>query len=262
MNNQMAQKPPKVLVDYCAMQHGLLIGRAVEEVSTAMWGGVKPVTLGVVRLQGRKLPPGAHWLRAEIKCLASVTAAMESGQLAAYTYSELIAERMMGRDGWSGLRGDLWRNVSFLHVPPPLERSTWMGGLNLDQYSSREHQAEFCERLLQFEKNGVPKQFLEALDLDEFQLRNLRRLSELRDLCGVVGRSMWCDAFHLWTALCSDLDYFLTTDEKFLRVVREGCANPALQTPAVSPSELVNIFDLHEVPLPIKEGEIVPFPFD
>lgn len=257
----MNQPTPRVLVDHCAIEHGLLIGRAVGEPSTANWAG-HVVTLEVVRLQGRKLDPGAHWLRAQISHLAAITAAMQSGCLDAFTYSELLAERLKGRDGWNGVRGDLWKDVSFKHVDPPLERSTWMGALTLDQFSSRVHQTEFCERLLAFEKHGVPQVLLDVLQIDDFQKGNIKRLREFATLCAAVGRTRWCDAFHLWTAICNEMDFFLTTDETFLRVLRDNCTDLNLLAPAVCPSELVDALGLRAALLPIQEGEIIPFPMD
>jgi hypothetical protein len=252
---------PKVLVDHCAVVNGLLIGRVVGETSTTMWGD-HPVTFEVARLQGKKFGPAEDWLRTQISHLASVTAATLAGCIDAFTTAELIAERLNGRDGWSGVRGDLWKDVSFKHVSPPLERSTWMGGLTLDQVASREHQTEFCARLLHFEKHGVPQSFLEFLELDDFQIKNLERLCDFKTLCDSVGPTRWCDAFHLWTALCNELDYFLTTDQKFLRILRGNCADIRLLLPAVCPSELVDALHLPAVTLPIQEGEVIPIPFD
>ena len=115
---------------------------------------------------------------------------------------------------------------------------------------------------MHYESNGVPQAFLDILGLDNFQLGNLKRLGEFKTLCDAVGPKRWCDAFHLWTALCNGLDYFLTTDEKFLRVLRNTCTNVDLLLPAVCPSELVDALHLPPVPLPIQEGEVIPFPFD
>lgn len=247
---------PRVLVDTCARQHGVLLTHEIEVPSTAMWGDTA-VAWKAPYLQGRQLKPADSWLREQIENLASVTAAMKTGRLEAYTTESLQIEGPDKLTWADGSRGDLWRDVTFEHVNPPLERSTLMGSLNLDQYFSGDHQQEFCKLLLDLERAGRSKAWIDALELDDFQRANVARLGDYRTLCKAVGEAHWRDAFHLWAAICSDLEYFLTTDRTFLRLVREGCENIEHHLRAVSPSELVDVLDLPRVPLPIREGELI-----
>lgn len=254
----MTADVPRVLVDTCAREHGVLIGRAVKVRESTTWGDL-PIELEVVRLQGRKLEPNADWLREQVKELAAIAAAALARRLELCTSSELMFEGPH-KVGFAGVRGDLWQGVSLAHVAPPLERSTWMGALTLDQAFSGDHQQRFCERILSFARDGVPQGLLDMLKLDELQRGNLDRLGEYLTLCEAVGPRRYRDAFHLWTALCNGFDYFLTTDETFVRVVREQCADIDLHVAAVLPSELVDALHLPPASLPISEGEIIPFP--
>jgi hypothetical protein len=256
----MTAGTPRVLVDTCTRKQGALIGRAIDEPHTTDWGG-RQVGWLVRRLQARRLQHNAHGLREQIPFIASVTEAIRAGRLAAYTSSELRHE------GWDlvrgrNQRGDLWAGVRFGNVDPPLERSTWMGGLTVDQVYSGKHQQTFCEILLQYARTGVPQELLDVLELDDFQRLNLTRLGEYRVICEAVGRNRYRDAFHLWTALCNGLDYFLTTDEKFLRVLRQKCDRDDLVRLAISPLELARKLDLPPGPLPVHEGEVIAYPFD
>src|SRR5688572_29703973 len=137
---------PRVLVDSSVRKHGALVGRYVEERRTIMWGDLE-IPSKVTRPQGRVLDRNAHWLRGQIPFISSVTSAVRVGRLAAFTSMELIHEGSRLARG-SGLRGDLWAGLEFSHVDPPLERSTWMGSLTMEQVFSGQHQQEFCEQLL------------------------------------------------------------------------------------------------------------------
>jgi len=174
---------------------------------------------------------------------------------------ELGAERLKARMGGSGIRGDLWSGVRFEDAPVPLDRSIWMGSLSLEQMASKAHREEFYDRLLRFAHDGVPQQFLDCLPSTEFielQKRNLRRLSEFATLCEVVGEQRRGDAFHYWTAICNDLDYFLTTDNRFLCALRTH-PDKNLIYRAVTPSELAEVIGLPPTALPIEENELAPF---
>lgn len=256
----MTRRIPRVLVDTCTREHGILIGRAVAERCSSTWGDL-PVSWDVVRPQARKHEPTALWLREQIPHLPAIAAAMRPGQIEACTSGELRFEGPH-KIGFSGMRGDLWRDVTFAHVDPPLERSTWMGALTMKEAFSGDHQQEFCERLLHYAREGVPQVLLDVLELDDFQRANLPRLGEYRVLCEAVGPERYRDAFHLWTALCHRLEYFLTTDETFLRVVRKECIHLELHVPVVSPAELVDALHLPPAPLPLREGEVIPYPLD
>jgi hypothetical protein len=252
----------RVLVDHCALMNGST-SRVVAVTETVNWGPIA-APIKVMRIQGKRLQKGADWLRNERRSLAAVGAAARTGLIAAYTSMELTAERLKARMGGRGIRGDLWSDVPFEHVPVPLDRSTLMGSLSLGQMSSRDHQQEFYAQLLEFARDGVPQWLWESLPSTEFielQKRNVGRLGEYATLCDVVGKPRWGDAFHYWTALCSDLDYFLTTDKNFLGALRKH-ADQELIYRAVTPSELVEVLELPAVALPIQEDEIAPFATD
>lgn len=259
---EMPSRVTKVLVDHCALMNGST-SRLVAVTQTVNWGPVT-VPIKVTRIQSKRLQKGEDWLRNERRSLAAVGAAARAGLIAAYTSMELTAERLKARMGGRGIRGDLWNDVSLEHVPAPLDRSTLMGSLSLEQMSSKDHRQEFYGLLLKFARDGVPEWLWERSPSNEFielQKRNVGRLAEYATLCDVVGEARWGDAFHYWTALCNDLDYFLTTDKNFLAALREH-PDKDLIFRAVTPSELVEVLGLPAAALPIEEGEIAPFATD
>lgn len=250
------------LIDHCVIMHGKTT-RLVAVTETIDWGHTT-APIKVTRLQGKRLGEGETWLRNERRSIAALGMAARQGSLRPYTSMELGAERLKARMKGSGIRGDLWNHVRFEHVPVPLDRSTWMGSRTLEQVASREDQRAFYLRLLKFAREGVPQALLDALPETEFighQKRHLARLSEFAAICTTVGEARHGDAFHYWTALCGNLDYFVTTDKAFLDALRQH-PDPDLVCQAVSPSELVELMDLLPMDLPISEGEIAAFSTD
>lgn len=137
-----------------------------------------------------------------------------------------------------------------------------MGSLTFKDIASRENQNEFFRCLLDVGAGSVSPGFVEAIPRTEFERWNLARLHEFVELCRAVGPTRLGDAFHLWTALCNGLDYFLTTDRKFLDALRRNATDPELLVRAVSATELCAALDLPDAPLPIAENEVVPFGFE
>jgi hypothetical protein len=145
----------KVLVDHCALMNGST-SRSVALTQTLNWDQTA-VPIKVTRIQGKRLQKGEDWLRNERQALTAVGVAARAGLIAAYTSMELTAERLKARMGGRGIRGDLWNGVRLAHVPVPLDRSTLMGSLSLDQMSSKDHRQEFYGLLLRFARDGVPQ---------------------------------------------------------------------------------------------------------
>jgi hypothetical protein len=253
--------PARVLVDHCVFVHGQT-ARHVQVSESFEWPTGQKHTMKVLRLQGRRRSSGEHHLRIEISNIAALGEAARRGTILVLTSEEIQAERLRARMGSRGVLGDLWADVRFGHVPSPLARSTWMGGLTLEQMASKDHREEFYRRLVHWARHGVPADFLNWLPESEYvksQRTNIARLPEYLAICEAAGETRLGDAFHFWTALCNDVDYFLTTDAKFLGALRAQHLNPAILYRAVSPMELVQALDLPAVELPIAEGEIKPY---
>jgi hypothetical protein len=256
----MSHPPKTILVDHCCLTHGRTTHTVAVE-QPLNWGHIQ-TSIRVVKIRGRSRNPEEAWLRGEIRSLATVCDATRKGELMAYTSMELTAERMRSRMHGQGLHGDLWSGIHFGHVDSPLDRSTWMGGLAMQEMTSDEHKAAFYDRLLLMASSGVPKEFIDCLGRSEFvtrQLKNLDHLGDFVKLCNAVGKSRYSDAFHLWTALCSNLDFFLTTDRDFLEELRKDPIITDLAYRAVTPSELIACLDLTPAELPVSENELVPF---
>jgi hypothetical protein len=136
-----------------------------------------------------------------------------------------------------------------------------MGALSLEQMASKDHREAFYRLLAHWARHGIPADLLNSLPQSEYvdaQRPNVARLGEYLALCDAVGEKHG-DAFHFWTALCNGVDYFLTTDAKFLRTLRAQHSDPETIYRAVSPTELVQALDLRAFELPLAEGEIQPY---
>src|SRR5207244_6416574 len=72
---------------------------------------------------------------------STVAAAARNGLITVHTSLELVAERLRARSTGRGIRGDLWIAVRFEHAPAPLDRSTWMGSLSLQQMASKDRKS-------------------------------------------------------------------------------------------------------------------------
>jgi hypothetical protein len=254
-------EPVRVLVDHCVSVHGQTACHVrVEE--NFEWPNGQMRTMNVVRLQGRRRSSGEHQLRTEILNIAAIGEAARQGAIHVLTSEEIQAEKLSARMGNRGVLGDLWADVRFGHIPSPLARSTWMGALNLEQMASKDHRETFYRCLVTWARNGIRPDLLEWLPKSEYidaQRPNIARLGEYLAICDAVGETRFGDAFHFWTALCNDVEYFLTTDAKFLRALRVQHPDPEILCRAVSPMELVQALELPAVELPILEGEIKPY---
>lgn len=79
-----------------------------------------------------------------------------------------------------------------------------------------------------------------------FLISNLRQVERFRELCSGLAKKQYPDAFHLWTAEVNGMQYFLTTDGKFIRVMTET-KNISLPCKPVSPAELLEILQIKDL---------------
>lgn len=245
----------RVLVDRCAFDHGVL-ARTVTQDHSVQWG-THTVTWPVAKYQGKTRSAAEPWLRAEIQALASIAEAARRGTISVFSSFELEAESWRGRGKPHGRRIDLWAGVDAGHVPPPLDRSRWTGALVGSKIASGEHQHAFVAELLMLANRQISEEWLLALEVPPHERQNLARLNELVAICNAVDEPRWVDAFHFWTALCNDIEYFLTTDRKLLNSLREKDLAPDIVCRAVSATELAEALSLPPSALPIGEGEII-----
>jgi hypothetical protein len=257
----MTSAPIRVLVDHCVFLHGQT-ARHIEILENFEWPTGHKQAMNVLRLRGRRLASSEQRLRAEIPAIAAIGEAARQGAILVLTSEEIQAERFRARMGNRGVLGDLWAGVRFGHIPSPLARCTWMGDLTLAQMGSRDHREEFYRRLVHWARQGIPADLLKWLPHSEYvdaQRPNIARLGEYLAICDAVGETRLGDAFHFWTALCNGVDYFLTTDAKFLGALRERHCDPEALYRAFSPTELVQALDLAAFELPLAEGEVQPY---
>ncbi|MFC1672592.1 hypothetical protein ACFL12_00420 [Pseudomonadota bacterium] len=249
----MPENPISVLIDNC-----------VDGYSDVMEGARKPVTLqwgdieinehivGYQRKQPRK--PNEAWLQTQIDCLPTVARLAQEGGLVLASYSEIRFEGFQRSGGFVGsFIGRLFQDVDLSKVSPAIERSR-LYQMEFGSYIQRSAMIEFCEFLLELDEQlllGTPKV---AERFPEFELTNIRHLERFRALCRGLGKKQYPDAFHLWTGEVNGVDYFLTTDKKFIRAMTES-KNVDLPCKPISPEVLLK-------ELGITERDEYPFDVD
>lgn len=257
----MSPKTPKVLIDHCTFVHGQTT-RMVAIHQRLHWPNGESTTVKVTKLQGLRRGAGEGWLRDEVRSIRSIALAARDGRIVAMRSFELGAELSRSRTGRRTILGDLWSGVDFEHAPSPICRGAVMGGMSWQEVCSRQHQETFYLQLLKHYQSGTAEAIFADLPRTAYivaQLSNLALLHEFSAICDSVGRKRLGDGFHLWTALCAGLDYFVTTDGKFLRTVPIEYRNGDMSCQALSPTELLEVLDLAPSDLPIAEGSVSSF---
>ena len=92
----------------------------------------------------------------------------------------------------------------------------------------------------------------------DFERENIKNLQVFQNLCKAVHRKRARDAFHLWAAECSNLDYFLTSDTTFLNVYRTAVKDKKVNFKCrpVSPDELANELNISTDDIQIPEHAV------
>jgi hypothetical protein len=244
----------KVLVDNCI--DGLsqtMQGAAKEE--EIQWGDSKQR----VRIGGyqRKPPlrPEHKWKQRQIECLPTIARLARDGRLSLYIYNEIRFEGWL-RPG-SAIRsviGNLFAGVQFIDVEAPIERSRFFQ-MELGQYLQRQEVVEFCKWLQLPRIEALADKPAIQSRLPESEIYNLRQVKRFRELCRGLSEGQYPDAFHLWTGEANKLDYFLTTDRKFIRAMTET-KKIVLPCRPISPEALLAELGVTERdPLPFKLGQ-------
>jgi hypothetical protein len=172
-----------------------------------------------------------------------------------YIYNEIRLESWL-RPGSArrSFIGDLFAGVQFIDVDPPVERSR-IFQMELGKYLQRNEMIEFCKWIQLpnieaiVENPNIQKRFPKS------EIKNLRQVERFRELCRGLSEGQYPDAFHLWTGEVNELDYFLTTDGKFIRVMTET-KKIALRCRPISPETLLTELGIAERdPLPFEHGQ-------
>lgn len=238
-----------VLVDNCVH----VLAEVVEPASKAVtvpWGD-RQETVNVVGVRGRRQQDG--WKQGEIECLPTIVKLARENLLALYLYNEVHFESMMGSRFPGVPFGDLFKGLHFEYVDAAVERS-WFFQTPFDSYIEREMVIEFCKFLLtqKLEERLGASAFMGRLPPQ--QAKNLLRLDRFRVICRNLSEKQLPDALHLWTAEVNGIEFFLTTDKKFVNALTQS-SKVELPCLPVFPSDLLTILGVEErEPMPYEPG--------
>lgn len=245
-----AQAEKKVLVDSCIFDNAIEMVPATAKKKVEWGDNVFTIDIrGMKRRQ--KLPPSQEWKQRQIDSIPSIVRAVNEGFLGFYRYCEIGVEAMKRKGGTFGnsVTNHLM-NVDFKKVAPAIERTKFRQTAYLKKYVAREEVVDFCKFLLTSPvEKAVDQPELENY-FSDFELSNIKSLYRFRELCSGLAEKQYPDAFHLWTAEVNGLDYFLTTDRKFIRVMTET-KRTELPCRPVAPTTLLKV--LH---LPVRETSL------
>jgi len=162
------------------------------------------------------------------------------GKIVFCTSRELKFEALGGSLAWQGSRGDLFRRITYEHVPAAIERSYFWQTIDLAKYASGEGQVGWYKNfLLKVDENQLLERLKGYMGLPDFDRQNIENLGRFRELCKYLDTDDHIrDAFHLWTAEVNNLDYFLTVDKKFINKMTQSTPL-SLPTPPITPADLV-----------------------
>lgn len=209
------------LIDNCVFDNGVLMEIAVTEKKIP-WGNQEVS----VPLTGMKRRPARskdeEWLQSQINSLPTLARIAMEGGIELCSYNEIGFESWNRKGGLFGNSAiNVFQNVTFRKIPPAVERSKFRQTIDLKKYLSRDEIISFCKFLLTPDiKDIVDHPEIRGM-LTDFEVENLRGISRFETLCDGLAESQYPDAFHLWTAETNKVDFFLTTDGKFIRVMTE-----------------------------------------
>jgi hypothetical protein len=246
-------KPVSVLVDNCITSLSDIMVPTGKEDEISWVGGTKKYTIsGYIRKSPRN--ENEQWLQRQIDALPTIARLARDGGISCHTYSELEYEAMLRPGSFpANIIGDLFENVEFSRVNAPITRSRFFSGD--ERFVQREAVIDFCKWLHDPKVESLADRTDFQRLLPEFELNNLRHVGRFRDICQGLSKKQFPDAFHLWTAEVSGLDYFLSTDKKFIQAITK-LDKTDLPCKPISPEDLLSELGVTERdPFPYEEGQ-------
>lgn len=246
---------PKVMVDACVLSTGdadPLRGKLVEDNGCAIRTANK-----LLVFERRKVQQTQEDF---LPFILAIGEAARRHEIACCSYRELEKENVDGRHSlMCNLSGFYaFHGIPFAMVPSPIEREKWFdvsegpGGVEIGLFEyyrpdkSRDKtrpnvREKFMDFLLAADPKKLYQTSLRHPRCTDFERNNIKNLHVFQNLCDAIHRKRARDAFHFWAAECNNIDYFLTTDGKFLRPYYTAIKDKKIKfrCKAVSPEELV-----------------------
>ncbi len=215
----------KVLFDHSVRSDAIRAEHGVVKEPAELWG--RPYTYLKPHTQVR--PPRNDWRQDEIDCLPFIASLIKDGRVLPFTSAELEAEAFRVVKYPSLGHEDIFADVNFEHLKPPIDRSKW--GISIEQHLSKEDVIAYCECFLLSSSAERTEAFIEGMrrnprfSLTDFEERCLRRSGVFQQICKGIEKTHYPDALHVWTAEENGVDVFLTMDKKFRNVIQRQKAN-------------------------------------
>lgn len=225
---------PKAMVDCCVTSIG--------NVDPATWKLVDTNGPFANKLRVYEITAKAPKQRKLIKTIKAISNFAEHDNIQLYTYDELRWEEWNGFQSMGNNLTPLaaFTKIRFQDVPPPIDRSKFVQTTN---WTDGKVVDKFLDFLLEADASGLERMMKARACFSDFERQNAAQLKLFKDMCSnkAIGEKRKRDVFHLWAAECSHIDYFLTTDLKFLRSCNNAINHKKfdINCKVVSPADLV-----------------------
>lgn len=228
---------PRVLIDNCVTSR--------DTSDPARWKDVEDTGCGIRlgnKLRVYEIEPLDTTQREKMALILAIGRAASQGQFSACICKELFWESLLSYHSWKAALSPLaaFNMVEFEEIPSPIERSKLFQS---SDWVMKHRVEQFMDFLLDVNPSQLYQVMCGMNKFSKFELENARNIQKFKALCDekVLKRKPARDAFHLWAAECSNVDYFLTIDMKFLRPYRQAIRSKKInfKCKAVSPEELI-----------------------
>lgn len=244
--------PETALLDHSVLEHMVTVEPIVRE-ETVPWGN-HAVSVPVSGMQRKPRQLRDPWLRDQVASLPTITRLAREGKLKLFTYAELRFEAFHASAPLRRVKGDLLDGLEVEHLPSAVERSKFQQS-DISIHAQRERFDEFYEFLLKLPDGLLESEPTLWACFSSFEQSNLRNLARFREISQNLPAKHYADAYHLWTAEVSGLNYFLTMDKKFIHYMTKTARCELPCTP-ITPRDLVARMGITELdPLPIDDNE-------
>jgi len=202
-------------------------------------------------LNMRRIGPYESWKELQIEALPTIARLTREGILNLFDYNEIELETMKGTI-LGGAVVYLLENVPIFYAKSPVERSRFQQ-TDMDAFANKETFIRFCKVLLSVNLS----QRENKSDVRKL-IPNLESIERFKEICRDLSETHYPDAYHLWAAETNKMEYFLTTDKKFIQAMTRT-KRTRLNSQPIAPRDLLNQLGIAELdPLPIADWAVRP----
>jgi hypothetical protein len=235
------------LVDTCVFRIAEFARSVLKEERVESRG----ITSYVKILGHRRTGPYDENKEAAIRALPTIARLSREGRLRLFRSSEIEGEDFSGRL-LGGTTVDLFAEAQFSWAHDPIQRWRFQ---QCAEFHTKALRTRFCEWLLSLTPEEVGR--LKSMPkLSDFEIKGLESVHRFREICRHLPEKHYVDALHLWTAEMNGMDFFLTTDAKFIRAIKHSSAKLTILSEPISPTDVLNRLGIASLdPLPISDHD-------